>query len=58
MDVSADESMRFNVGDEGVVDTGVRLRNREGISRDRRDGCDGDMVSIALKCCSTLRQKR
>lgn len=57
VDVSADESMGFDVEDEGV-DNGVRVRNREGISRDRRDGRDGDMVSIALKCCSTLRQKR
>lgn len=57
VDVPADESMGFDVEDEGVVDNGVRLRSR-GISCDRRDGRDEDMVAIALKCRSTLRQKR
>ena len=58
VDVSADESMGFDVEDEGVVDNSVRLWSREGISRDRRDGRDEDMVAKALKCRSTLRQKR
>lgn len=46
--VVADESMTSNVG--GGSGDNDRLRSRGGISRDKRDGRDEDMVAIALNC--------